>query len=214
MRRTRNQKIRGELEMEKEDPRSFPARIRQLFSPRDVTMIELACELAKVFCHPRSRRVAIILLDEACCADPDTIIAALFSGKDEGSGCFPTIADIETIFGAEVARVVRVLIPQKMAGGTPDDIEFDERLRKYGKWPELLINACSLLEHLRSFDGGDDADREERLVEHAEWRFPHVALLHGMATDERSRQKADELDDKIKRLVTDHRRQLQKRPPA
>lgn len=147
---------------EKENFAAFFARLENLFSEHDLSLIRLAYQLGKYNHRWQTRKgkdengapiryfehlrgVALILIDDVGCYRPEMIISALMHD---------ILEDVENVgehdlyywfgnYGAEVSRIVRLLSKK------PEDGYLD-RLRMYGDWKVLLIKSCDRLHNLRS----------------------------------------------------------------
>lgn len=178
----------------RENYESFYERVRSLFAPRDLALIDLAYLVAKsshryqtrkdekdpetgqpirYFEHPR--RVAIILLDEVGCRDVNLIIAAfLHDGKEDTR--FLTGERIECYFGEKIAAIVTMVskLPAKKGGYQPDYVT---NLKRFGSWRELLLKACDRLDNLRSLTCSKTEFQKKQVLETKTKYYPLFDLM-------------------------------------
>lgn len=157
-----------------ENRKSFFSRIAPLFPPKTVWDIELAYTLSKYghraqtrketdengrpmryFEHPR--RVALILIDEARCARPEMVIAALLHDiLEDTKDVTPEM--LEHWFSSDVAMLVRMLSKVPKEG-------YIDRLLAFGDWRTLFIKACDRLDNLRSLSCGSEEFQRKQVAE-------------------------------------------------
>ncbi len=166
----------------KETYETFYERIRPLFAPKDLAMIDLAYVLAKhshrhqtrkdekdpdtnqplrYFEHPR--RVALILLDEVHCRDVNLIISAFLHDGTEDTR-FLTKERIQCYFGEKVANIVNMVtkVPPRQGSYQPDYVK---NLMRFGSWRELLLKSCDRLDNLRSMTSSPPEFQRKQVIE-------------------------------------------------
>ncbi len=202
----------------RENYESFYERVRSLFAPKDLAMIDLAYVLAKhshkyqtrksekdeatggpvrYFEHPR--RVAIILIDEVNCRDVRLVIAAfLHDGKEDTR--FLTIERIECYFGEKIAAIVNMVskLPAQKGGFQPDYVG---NLKRFGSWRELLLKACDRLDNLRTLDGAPPEFQRKQLLETRSKYYPLVDQMV-KKVPKRYKKGARRVRDMIHYMVT------------
>lgn len=160
-----------------ENRSSFLARVEPLHAPSIKRRIMLAYDRSKenhrhqkrkggdrYFEHPRA--VALILIDELGCIDPDLICAALLHDTIEDTRL--SAEEIEQMFGERVCRIVVRLSKVPKEG-------YHERLEKFGEWEELMIKLCDRLHNYRSM--GNGTTPEWRRKQYLETRDIYIALF-------------------------------------
>jgi GTP pyrophosphokinase len=205
---------------------TFYERIRPLFSPKDLAMIDLAYVLAKhshrfqtrkdekdaetgqplrYFEHPR--RVAIILLDEVRCREVDLVISAFLHDGTEDTR-FLTKERIECYFGEKVAAMVTMVtkLPKTQGGFQPDYVS---NLKRFGNWKELLLKACDRLDNLRSLPSGTPEFQRKQVLETRAKYFPLFEVMV-QKTPKRYKKGAKNVRDMIHHMVTHVEEQLAK----
>jgi len=163
-----------------ENKEAFFARLEPRLAPSDLARVRGAYYLAK-YGHRAQvrkeldedgsplryfehiRRVALILMDEAGCFDPDMVIAALLHDALEDTDDIDALV-VEQFFGATVARRVKLLTKEPKEG-------YVERL-----WTAddetVLLKLCDRLDNLRSLLGCDIAFQAKIIKETRELYVP------------------------------------------
>lgn len=187
-----------------ENRASFAARLNALHAPSTVRRIMMAYGDSKenhrhqrrkggdrYFEHPRA--VALILIDELNCIDPDLICAALLHDTIEDTRL--SAEEIEQVFGGCVCEIVVRLSKVPKDG-------YHERLMKFGTWKEIIIKLCDRLHNLRSMGNGTTAQwRRKQYLETRAIYFPLFKMLTKNAP-ERYRPGIDRAIKEIRSLTT------------
>lgn len=173
-----------------ENKASFFARLEPRLAPSELVKVRAAYYLAKYGHraqvrketdgqgHPlryfeHVRRVAIVLMDEADCYDPDLICTALLHDALEDTEDIDS-AIIEQMFGPAVARRVRLLTKDPKEG-------YVDRL-KLADDETLLVKACDRLDNLRSLGETTSAFRKKQFLETLETYWPLFRELESSVT--------------------------------
>lgn len=175
---------------------SFEARVKPVLSKKDFFRVKLAYMLAK-YCHRAQkrmetdgkgepvryfehlRRVALILLDELGCKDPEMVSSALLHDIIEDT----KDVDREFLsfcFGAEVADIVAVLSKAPKEG-------YIQRLLNFYDKRALVVKAADRLDNLRSMYGASEAFRRKQVKETKEHYLPMFA---GLIADSQGERRA------------------------
>ena len=194
---------------------SFLARITPLFAPSTVRRIMNAYERSKekhryqkrkdgerYFEHPRA--VALILIDELACIDPDTIYAALLHDTIEDTTLTPE--EIEQLFGERACQIV-VRLTKKPKDG------YDKRLLKYGAWPELMVKLCDRLHNLRTMGEGTSSGwRKKQYLETGDVYIPIFENLLDQAPRRYTKNIVAALEEVRQRVTTGLANEAQSTP--
>lgn len=191
-----------------ENKESFYNRIKPFLSQTEELRVKLAYYLAKYghrgqvrkellngepmryFEHVR--RVAINLMDEAHCYDPNMIVAALLHDSLEDTQDL-TAELLEFTFGEEVCRIVKQLSKVPKEG-------YMERLMVCTDWRVLMIKACDRLDNVRSLivPGVNISFQKRQIQETKEKYLPLLDRLIEMAPSLYLKQSQNIRDEVIK----------------
>lgn len=171
-----------------ENKTTFFARLEPRLSPSDLIRVRGAYYMAKYghraqvrketdeagqplryFEHVR--RVAIILMDEAKCYDPDLIITCLLHDTLEDTDDIDAPV-IEQFFGKNVARRVRLLTKEPKEGYVDRLMSADEET--------VLCKACDRLDNLRSLHQTPAMFQVRQIKETAEVYLPLFEMKLGV----------------------------------
>ncbi len=164
----------------KENLSTFLARMRAVFPERDVHRLHDVYIVMKAEFRPRFRKeidgngkpvryfehlrgVAIIMVDEAGCRDPDAVKEALLHDAIEDTRL--TAAFIEANYGSDVAREVSRVSKVPKEG-------YGERLAAFGTWKTFRLKACDRLHNLRTLRHGSDDFRRKQIAETEREYYP------------------------------------------
>lgn len=189
----------------------FFGRLLPLIEPSEIRRIELAYILSKYghraqsrkeivdghavryFEHPR--RVALILIDEIKCLDPDLICTCLLHDilEDTAIG----LDFIEQFFGQRVARMVAIVSKIPKEG-------YVERLNVYAEWDDLIIKFCDKLDNMRHLlmEGTSAAFVVKQLNETTETYIPLFQRLQRIGPKKYARA-IGVLQAELSKLVTE-----------
>lgn len=134
------------------------------------------------------RRVSLVLIDEARCATPEMVCAALLHDSVEDTHL--SLAMIEHMFGADVAGLVQKLSKVPKEG-------YLERLMLCTDWRPYLIKACDRLDNLRSLAGSSPEFQRKQLIETRDKYFPVFDRMLALTPDE-YRDRVLVIRDKIR----------------
>ena len=169
-----------------ENRETFFARISPFMAPSELRSIEIAYMLSK-FGHRAQvrkelddngdpiryfehvRRVAIILLDECDCRNPDMICAALLHDSLEDTKDV-TEGILEHLFGKNVTFMVKLLSKLPKEG-------YYDRLMRFGDANTMLIKCADRLDNLRSLDQTTPEFKAKQFAETRRVIYPILNLL-------------------------------------
>lgn len=192
-----------------ENKELFFKRLYPFFGPSVLLKIELAYILSKfghrtqvrkeldAEGHPlryfeHVRRVALILIDEARCVQPEMVIAAILHDTIEDSqSVSPGL--IENSFGSDVCSIVKVLSKDPKEG-------YLDRFMMCTDWRPYMIKACDRLDNLRSLSSGTPEFQAKQI---AETRDKYLRVFDRMVvlTPDIHRDGARRLRDEIQKYV-------------
>lgn len=162
---------------------SFFTRVEPRLSPSDLTRVRGAYVLAKYGhrAHTRTetdadgnnlryfehiRRVAIVLMDELHCYDPNLICTALLHDALEDTDDIDA-AIIEQFFGLDVCRRVRLLTKIPKEG-------YLDRLTT-ADTQTIIVKICDRVDNLRSLSQANEAFQKKQLAE----TLQYIAAFEG-----------------------------------
>ena len=175
-----------------ENKASFFNRVEPRLSPADLTRERGAYVLAKYGhrAHSRTetdtdgkalryfehvRRVAIILMDELRCYDPNLICTALLHDALEDTDDIDT-AIIEQFFGLDVCRRVRLLTKIPKEG-------YLDRLIITADPQTIIVKICDRVDNLRSLSQSKEAFQKKQLEETSQY----ISVFEGIVSDPSAR---------------------------
>ncbi len=194
---------------------TFEARLRPLLAPSDVSCVMHAYEISKnrhrgqermeqdergapIRYFEHAREVALIVLDELTCDDPDVICAALLHDTLEDTRM--TAEELEHIFGKQVATIVIRVSKVPKEG-------FAERLLTYGRFEDLAVKVADGLANLRTISAGELLWRKKQIKEFETMRFHFLERLRLLAPT-RYRNRIDALEKEMYNRLSDERQAL------
>lgn len=200
-----------------ENYETFFARVRPILSPDDLLDLDMAYNLAK-YAHrwqfrkevnratgkpvryfEHLRGVALILMDEVRCMDPQMLEAALLHDSLEDTRGV-TAEKIERYLGADVVQIVKLLSKVPKEG-------YLERLMAFADWKTLMIKASDRLHNLRSLDQSDETFQRKQIEE---TRTKYCAVLDRLVELAPASHKAGAtyLRREIKKIVRIYEKKL------